>query len=104
MARARDSTAKVDPELRRLLSDAKASTEPIEAVFTLRDAAKRDPADLEKTARALIERVAAATGAPPKDFNIFRNLGSLVVCADRAFVQRMIEEKEIASAIANRQP
>ena len=101
---------KVDPELRRQLDQAAASKPAaIQAVLRLRQPARRSsrPPAREATqvvARDLLARVAEEVGAAAADydFNVFPNLGYLVLSAPAGFVERVLHQPEIASASANR--
>ena len=55
-------------------------------------------------ARDLLARVAEEIGAAASDydFNVFPNLGYLVLSAPAGFVERVLHQPEVASASANR--
>ena len=93
--------ARTDPELAAQLRKAAAGEAPVEAVIALR----RDgaAADTAAVAEDLLARVKDQTGAEPQDYNVFRNLGSFVVAAPPAFIERLLEQPEVESAMANRQ-
>src|SRR5215468_397811 len=96
--------ARVDPELSRQLSAAKASTAPVQAVFRLRSDAKGaaapSPERTEALARELLDRVKDETAAEPTAHNVFRNLGYFVVAAEPRFIEALIDQPEVASAQA----
>lgn len=101
--------AQVDPELRRQLSSAAASSaEPVEAVLRLRATGRPgtvpQPEATRHLAQTLVTRVAQELGtqAGKYDFNVFANLGYFVLSAPSAFVERILDQPEIASASANR--
>jgi hypothetical protein len=106
----RRSKVKVDPELRRQLDQAAASRPaPVEAVLRLRPPTRRssrtpEPGAAQEAARDVLTRVADELGAAATDydFNVFPNLGYLVLKAPAAFVERVLAQPEIASASANR--
>ena len=109
-AATRRSKVKVDPELRRQLDQASASKPgAIQAVLRLRQPARRSsqPPAREATqvvARELLARVAEEVGAAASDydFNVFPNLGYLVLSAPAGFVERVLRQPEVVSASANR--
>lgn len=76
----------------------------IDAVFTLRLPAGKAPApaSVEKLARRVLDRVAAAAGVTYGDLNVFSNLGAFAISAEPAFLQALIGEPEIAAATASR--
>jgi hypothetical protein len=108
----RRAKTRVDPELRRQLSRAAtARTEPaapVEAVLRLRPATRRGPAPSGGEARDLaavvVARVAEELGVSPGDYdvNVFENLGYFVLAAPPGFVERVLDQPEVASASANR--
>jgi hypothetical protein len=105
----RQAKAKVDPELRRQLSRAAtAEAGPVEAVFRLRPATRRGVSPSGGAARDLaalvVARVAEELGASPGDYdvNVFENLGYFVLAAPPGFVERVLDQPEVASASANR--
>ncbi|MEW6125977.1 MAG: hypothetical protein AB1757_02845 [Acidobacteriota bacterium] len=97
---------KTDPELIKQINAVAASSEPIQAVFTLALPLKKltDPHIVEATARRIVEKVTKEVGVSPEDLNIFENLGSFVVSARAAFIREMLNQSEISAAMANRQP
>ncbi len=109
-AATRRSRVTIDPELRRQLDQAAGSTPgPIQVVLRLRQPARRSsraPAGelTELVARDLLARVAGELGAAASDydFNVFPNLGYLVLSAPAGFVERVLRQPEVASASANR--
>lgn len=106
----RRSKVKVDPELRRQLDQAAASKPAaVEAVLRLREPVRRSsrptvPGTTQEAARDLLARVAEEVGvaASDYDFNVFPNLGYLVLSAPPSFVERVLNQPEVASASANR--
>ncbi len=101
---------KVDPELRRQL-DRAAAAKPaaVEAVLRLREPVRRSSrpgaaGTTREAARDLLARVAEEVGAAATDydFNVFPNLGYLVLSAPAGFVERLLHQPEVASASANR--
>ena len=58
----------------------------------------------QDVARDLLARVAEEMGAAASDydFNVFPNLGYLVLSAPAGFVERVLHQPEVASASANR--
>ncbi len=100
-----DPQSKADDELRRQLQEAGADR-PVEAVFILRrpDKAVLPPDQVQGVAERLIDRVQTETGSKVDDQNVFRNMGSFVVAAKPEIIRRLLEQPEVESAIANRQP
>lgn len=97
--------ARVDPELQKQLEAASAATANVEAVFYLRPPSPKAlmaPDVTEAVVSTVLDRVSTAVGEPPKDFNVFRNLGSFVVVATPRFVSELLKQPEIGSALANR--
>lgn len=99
------SSIKTDPELLRQLETAATNQELIQAVFTLRLPKRQAlvPERIEKLTQEVLKRVAVNAG-PAKEVNIFRHLGAFSVAARSAFIRALLDEPEIASAVANRQP
>jgi hypothetical protein len=106
----RRSKVKIDPELRRQLDQAAASKPAaVEAVLRLRQPTRRSSRPrvqeaAQDVARDLLARVAGEMGAAASDydFNVFPNLGYLVLSAPAGFVERVLHQPEVASASANR--
>jgi hypothetical protein len=105
----RRAKTKVDPELRRQLGLAAGrEAEPVEAVLRLRPLTRRALAPPPEATRHLAERVVArvaeelGTAAGRYDFNVFPNLGYVVLSAPPGFVERVLDQPEVASASANR--
>ena len=105
--------ARIHKELKRQLSaaamaerrDPSASSPPVEAVVHFRSPGARplaDPEQVTAMARIVIDRVAQLTRETPLAYNVFANLQSMVVQASRNFIEKLVEQPEIASALANR--
>lgn len=97
---------KIDPELRKLLSEEGGSDADIAAVMQLRpppNAAVYPPEQIQETVRTLLSRVAERVGKREKRSNIFRFLGSFVVVADVPFLEELLHQPEISAAVANNQ-
>lgn len=99
---------KKDRELLKQIARARAGKEDVQAVFRLRpsDPSQKfvSPEQTEGIVNQLMKRVEQETGSAPRNFNIFRNLGTFVVVASADFVSKVMEQHEVASAIANQQP
>ena len=99
--------AKTHDELIRQIETAEAANEGVEAVFSIRspDPGREfaTPEQTESVVKSLIERLEVETGESPADYNIFRNLGSFAVAASPRYMRRMLDQSEIASALANRE-
>jgi len=105
----RRSRTRVDPELRRQLGlAAAAEAAPVEAVMRLRPTLRSSLPAPSGSTRALAElvvaRVAEELGAAADeyDLNVFPNLGYFVLSAPPGFVERVLDQPEVASASANR--
>src|ERR687890_762856 len=97
--------ARTDPVLSAQLREAAAGEEPVEAVIGLRQEEGGAGGDaVTRLTEDLLARVKVQTGAEAHDYNVFRNLGSFAVVAPARFIQGLIEQPEVESAIANRQP
>lgn len=99
--------AKLDPALSRQLNSASVPTaEAVEAVVFLRPLTANQvvvpPESIEPLVHELLDRVADHLGQSPKEFNVFRNLGSFAVSASKAFLRELLEQPEVASAVASR--
>jgi hypothetical protein len=115
---------KADPELLRQLEkseqQAGASAEPesVEAVFVLAESDRAgvsaesgdsvqslpSPEETEAMVKRVVERVRAETGNRVELLNVFRYLNSFLVSGDPKAIRLMLEQPEIGSAVANRQP
>jgi hypothetical protein len=95
----------LDAELLRQLESAEATNDRVQAVFSIRppDPTRRfaTPEETDELAHELIHRVEEAVGQPPADYNIFRNLGSFVVEASPEYLRNLLDQDEVASALAN---
>lgn len=104
----RRAKTKVDPELRRQLSGAAAApAAPVEAILRLRSTTRSlapPPEATRDMAELLVTRVAEELGvtAEEYDYNVFPNLGFFVLSASPGFVERVLDQPEVASASANR--
>lgn len=97
---------KTDPELLRQIDSVAANNDSIQAVFSLALPLKKllDPKQVEDAANQVLERAEKEVGTKPKDVNIFKNLGSFVVSAEASLIRQIIDDPDIASAVANKQP
>lgn len=95
---------KTDPELLRQIDSVASDDGDIQAVFSLDLPMKKllDPQQVEDTTNQVLERVEKEVGSKPKVVNIFKNLGSFVVSADASFIRKIIDDPDIASAVANK--
>jgi hypothetical protein len=101
-----EASAKVDPELTRQLASASAPSQPVEAVFMLHphhpSQVAAEPEVTDELAKNVLDRVTHDTGIKPQAVNVFRNLGSFAVVAHPEFLHALMQQPEIASAVANR--
>jgi hypothetical protein len=97
---------KTDPELLRQIDSVGASNDSIQAVFSLDLPLKKmlDPNIVEETTHKVLRRAEEELGHKPKDVSVFKNLGSFAVSADASFIRRIIDDPDIASAVASNQP
>lgn len=105
--------AKVHKELRRQLAAADVAARrrpavpqpPLEAVVQFRSPGALDlatPETVQQLAQDVLARVERLTHESPVAYNVFGNLQSMVVQASRSFLIALLEQPEIASALANR--
>ncbi|HEU4391873.1 MAG TPA: hypothetical protein VFV34_29070 [Blastocatellia bacterium] len=101
-------TTRTDPELVRQLDRAADVNDNVEAVFIFHpdDASDAAPSAerTEELTEQVLRRIRRRTGESEERVNVFKQLGSFVVCASPAFIRQIISEPEIAAAVANRQP
>ncbi len=97
---------KTDPELLRQIDAVETDDDSIQAVFSLALPMKKllDPKQVEETTNQVLERAEKEVGSKPKNVNIFKNLGSFTVSADASFIRQIIDDPDIDSAVANKQP
>ena len=71
---------------------------------TTRSALAPPPEATRDLAELVVARVAEELGAAADDydFNVFPNLGYFVLSASPGFVERVLDQPEVASASANR--
>ena len=97
--------ARTDPVLSAQLREAAAGDEPVQAVIGLRQAEGGAGGDaVAGLTEDLLARVKEQTGAEAHDYNVFRNLGSFAVVAPARFIEGLLDQPEVESAMANRQP
>jgi hypothetical protein len=95
---------KTDPMLLEQIDAATRRRKSIDAVFTLRLPRRKvvESGGIEKLARKVLDRVAAAAGVTYGDVNVFSNLGAFAISAEPAFLRALIREPEIVAATASR--
>jgi len=97
---------KLDAELAQQIQDATSENAPVQVVFRLRPEVPgklaTSPEKTEQLVQELMSRVSEKTGTQAGKFTVFRNLGSFAVSAAPNFIRELINQPEIASAIANR--
>jgi hypothetical protein len=100
---AKRSEATIDPALARQLDAAHESGEPVEAVVMLQgfDRGPLASTSAHDIAESLMKRVEQEAGASPDAVNVLANLGAVVVVANEAFVRTLLDQPEVASAVAN---
>ena len=97
---------KTEPELLRQIESVGASSDSIQAVFSLDLPLKKllDPNVVEETTNQVLRRAEKELGHKPKGVSVFKNLGSFAVSADASFIRKIIDDPDIASAVASNQP
>ena len=96
----------LDPELVRQLSTS-AGDDPVEAVVRLRTdpgVAAPPPDETERLARQVVARTQKLSGEQENAFNVFKYLGSFAISAKPSFIRTLLDQPEVASALANNQP
>src|SRR5215510_2700484 len=100
------SQPNTDPELIRQLNEAAAASSSVEAIFRLHPEHPKqvvmNPARAEEVTHRVIDRVKEQVGYDACRVNILPNLASFIVEAPVTFVRRLLEQHEIASAMANK--
>ena len=94
----------IDPQLLTQLAHATAK-EAVGATFTLKSAAG-EPLSAKATkamVQKVLSRIKSKTKSKPADVNVFANLQSFAVSAPPAFVEQLLHQPEIDSAMANEQ-
>jgi hypothetical protein len=99
----RTEKARTDPELERQLKAAAADGSPVQAVVVLRSgrAGPLAPDEVDAQAREVLGRVESQVGRGAADVNVFKNMSSLVVSAEPAFIEALVQQPEVESAVAN---
>lgn len=95
---------RVDPELIRQLDEASPADRPVQAVVFLRSGRKSAPDEVTDEAHKVIEAAKSRAGTEPSRVNVMRNLGTVAVEGPASFVRALIDESEVASALANVHP
>lgn len=96
----------LDPELIRQLSTS-ASDDSVEAVVRLRTepgVTMPSPDETERLARQVVARTQELSGDQENALNVFKYLGSFAISAKPAFIKTLLDQPEVASALANNQP
>jgi hypothetical protein len=97
-------TARTDAELARQLDAARGTDRAVEAVVWLTPS-EGDSAlqadEVESAAESALRRVEEEVGSAPTTVNLLKNLGVVVVAGEEPFLRRLLEQPEVASAVAN---
>jgi hypothetical protein len=97
-------SAQIDDELVSQIREC--PDDAVEAVLMLHSADPQEPAatpeEIEPLVKRLHDRASVATGHTADQVNVFRNMGSIAIAAKGKFLQALIEQPEVASAMANR--
>lgn len=101
------TSTKIDPTLLGQLNSVAAGDEPVEAVVRLRPDRPGEivpsPERTQELATKVIQRVGKRVGNPATRHNVFSNLGSFVISAPSHFLRELIQQPEVAAAVANQQ-
>jgi hypothetical protein len=62
------------------------------------------PADTEAAVKRILERAQAATGLQPETATVLRHVQSFVLRAPPRFIEAVLSQSGVASAMANEQP
>lgn len=95
--------SETDPELLRQLDDARGSGDQVQAVVKLHrtPGAAPVPAVVEEQTRRAVDRAAKSTGEQPNDVHVLGRLATAYVSGSESFVRELLEQPEVASAVAN---
>ena len=97
-------SAKVDEDLVTQIREC--PDDAVEAVIMLHSADPQEPAatpdEMDALVARLLEKARTASGHTADQVNVFRNMGSIAIAAKGKFLQALIEQPEVASAMANR--
>lgn len=95
-------TSKLHSELQKQLD---AASGPVQAVVQFRNADDKQaipsPAEASQLAKRVFDRVAKKVGYAAIRTNVMSNIASAVVEADPTYVQALIEQPEVVSAMPN---
>ena len=95
---------KIDPQLLAQLADA-SEHDIVEAIFRLAPSEEtRDPGRLSEMVDRILKTAATETGTQPLRRVVFRFLGAFSVAAPKRLLKRLLRDKALLSAAANRQP
>lgn len=95
---------RIDPQLTRQLTDARASGRAVQAVISVRRAPGRPPQPdkIEALVRDAVDRTSAATGQRPADVHVLGRLATAYVSGPAEFITALVGQPEIVGAVANR--
>jgi hypothetical protein len=100
--------AKIDPELSRQLDQAALTNSPVQAVIKVSPEESSQlvasPEHTAELANQVVGRISSKLGIQAERMTLFRNLGSFSISAAPQFVRELIDQPEVAGAIASRQP
>jgi hypothetical protein len=101
-----DYESTIDPQLLRQVAQASISRQSVGATFTLRSRtlnASLSPAQTNAIVRKILDRITRQTHCKPKNVSVFPNIQSFAVDAAPIFVEKLLRQPEIVSAVANEQ-
>lgn len=96
--------AQVDPNLLHQIARASGLKESVAATITLRGRGRvGSPEDTEKVVRGILARIAKRTRSKPNDVSVFPHLYSFAIDAPPPFVEELLRQPEVDSAMASHQ-
>ena len=97
------ASERTDPELIRQLDSARETGDLVQAVVRLRYPAGRapEPEHVEEQTRRAVDRAQAASGESAADVHVMGRLAVAYVSGPEPFVRELLEQPEIAAAVAN---
>ena len=99
--------AKIDPELSRQLDQAALTNSPVQAVIKISPEESSQlvasPEHTTELANQIVNRISGKLGIQAERMTLFRNLGSFSISAAPQFVRELLDQPEVAGAIASRQ-
>ena len=96
---------KVDPELWKQIEEAEPQNQCVSGVCQLgsqtRQGSRLSPDQVRAFASTLLDRVQLVAGVPAEKVNVLGHLGTVILLARPRFWRILLEQPELASAMAN---